>query len=158
MFRGTVLENVLFSKPDAKREYVEECIRKFGLYPIFSKMPEGIDTEIGEMGRNLSEGQRQAISILRAFVREPEVLILDEPTSQIDPESEKVIIEALGNFLKDKTLILITHRFSMIRLVDRVTVLDHGKVVQEGEVKELISSENGPFAKLYRTQGKTSLS
>ena len=158
MFRGTVLENVLFSKPDAKREYVEECIRKFGLYPIFSKMPEGIDTEIGEMGRNLSEGQRQAISILRAFVREPEVLILDEPTSQIDPESEKVIIEALGNFLKDKTLILITHRFSMIRLVDRVTVLDHGKVVQEGEVKELISSENGPFAKLYRTQGNTSLS
>ncbi len=152
MFRGTIMDNVLFSQPDATRERVEECISRFGLSPIFSRMSNGVDTEVGEMGRNLSEGQRQAISILRAFIREPEILVLDEPTSQIDPESESIIIGALNNFLKNRTLILITHRFSMIKLVDRVTVLDHGRVVEEGTVKSLLAKKDGPFANLYRMQ------
>ena len=103
------------------------------------------------MGRNLSEGQRQAISILRAFIRDPEILVLDEPTSQIDPQSERAIISALERFLKDRTLILITHRFSLIRLVDSVVVLDHGSVVEEGDVPTLLEG-SGKFSQLYEYQ------
>ena len=103
------------------------------------------------MGRNLSEGQRQAISILRAFILRPQVLLLDEPTSQIDPESEKIIIGALQKFLEGRTLILITHRFSLIRLVDDVIVLDHGHLIEEGTVDSLLHKD-GKFANLYRYQ------
>ncbi len=151
MFRGTVLDNIRFSYPGATREQVLECIERFGLGAIFRRMPDGIDTEIGEMGRNLSEGQRQAISILRAFIRDPEILVLDEPTSQIDPQSEKAIISALERFLKGKTLILITHRFSLIRLVDSVIVLDHGSIVEEGDVPTLLEG-SGKFSQLYEYQ------
>lgn len=151
MFRGTVLDNIRFSYPEATREQVLDCIERFGLGSIFRRMPDGIDTEIGEMGRNLSEGQRQAISILRAFIRDPEILVLDEPTSQIDPQSERAIIAALERFLEDKTLILITHRFSLIRLVDSVIVLDHGSIVEEGDVPTLLEG-SGKFSRLYEYQ------
>ena len=151
MFRGTVLDNIRFSDPDATREKVMECVERFGLGAIFRRMSNGIDTDIGEMGRNLSEGQRQAISILRAFILNPEILVLDEPTSQIDPQSEKAIINALEKFLRDKTLILITHRFSLIRLVDNVIVLDHGSVVEEGDVPTLLEG-SGKFSQLYEYQ------
>jgi len=106
------------------------------------------------MGRNLSEGQRQAISILRAFIRDPEILIMDEPTSQIDPYSEKLIISSLNSFLKGKTLILITHRFSMISLVDRVISFENGEKVEEGTFSELLNS-NGVFRKMYNIQYNT---
>ena len=151
MFRGTVMENILFANPGISEEEVQKDILEFGLDSIFSRMPNGIKTEIGEMGRNLSEGQRQAISILRAFILRPQVLLLDEPTSQIDPESEKVIIGALQKFLEGRTLILITHRFSLIRLVDDVIVLDHGHLIEEGTVDSLLHKD-GKFANLYRYQ------
>lgn len=151
MFRGTVLENIHFADPAATREQIVKSIEDFGLHALFEKMPDGIDSEIGEMGRNLSEGQRQAISLLRAFILDPEILILDEPTSQIDPASEKIIMVALEKFLKDKTMILITHRFSLIRLLDHVIVLDHGKLVEEGKVDDLMT-KNGKFAQLYKYQ------
>jgi ABC-type multidrug transport system fused ATPase/permease subunit len=151
MFRGTVLENIQFADPSATREDIERAIEQFGLHDLFQKMPNGVDSEIGEMGRNLSEGQRQAISLLRAFILDPEILILDEPTSQIDPASEKIIMVALEKFLRGKTLVLITHRFSLIRLVDEVIVLDHGKLVEQGKVDDLMA-EQGKFAQLYKYQ------
>ncbi len=151
MFRGTVLENIQFANPSATREDIEKAIEQFGLHALFQRMPDGVDSEIGEMGRNLSEGQRQAISLLRAFILDPEILILDEPTSQIDPASEKIIMVALEKFLQGKTLVLITHRFSLIRLVDEVIVLDHGKLVEQGKVDDLMI-ENGKFAQLYKYQ------
>ncbi len=151
LFRGTVLENILFVEPSATREQVESLIERFGLSGIFASLPEGVDTNVGEMGRNLSEGQRQAVSILRAFVRDPEILILDEPTSQIDPYSEKLIIEALRNFLKEKTLILITHRFSMIVLAEKIVVLQNGNIIEEGTFNELVK-KNGVFYGMYRIQ------
>lgn len=151
LFRGTVMENILFVKPDANREEVVQLIREFGLDQIFSSLPYGIDTNVGEMGRNLSEGQRQAVSILRAFIRNPEILILDEPTSQIDPFSERLIINALRKFLEEKTLILITHRFSMIVLADRIVVLREGNVVEEGTFNDLMRMK-GIFHGLYEIQ------
>lgn len=151
MFKGTIYENILFSNPSVSREQVNELIRKFSLEGIFENLPSGIDTSIGEMGRNLSEGQRQAISILRAFIRDPEILILDEPTSQIDPYSESLIMNSLSEFLRDKTLILITHRFSMVKLVDRIVVLNEGDIVEEGTYEGLIGT-GGIFDQLYRIQ------
>lgn len=151
MFKGTIFDNIHFSNPDISKEKVTELIHRFSLDEIFENLPNGIDTNIGEMGRNLSEGQRQAISILRAFVREPDILILDEPTSQIDPYSESLIMNSLSEFLKDKTLILITHRFSMVRLVDRIVVLQEGNIVEEGTYDDLIGT-GGVFDQLYRIQ------
>ncbi len=151
MFKGTIYENILFSNPNVSKEEVKGLIGKFALEGIFENLPNGIDTQIGEMGRNLSEGQRQAISILRAFVRDPEILILDEPTSQIDPYSESLIMNSLNEFLKDKTLILITHRFSMVKLVDRIVVLNQGEIVEEGTYDSLIGT-GGIFDQLYKIQ------
>ena len=151
MFKGTIYENILFSNPRISKSEVMELIRRFSLEGIFENLPDGIDTNIGEMGRNLSEGQRQAISILRAFVRNPEILILDEPTSQIDPYSESLIMNSLSEFLKDKTLVLITHRFSMVKLVDRIIVLNEGDIVEEGTYDGLIGT-GGIFDQLYRIQ------
>lgn len=151
MFKGTIYENVLFSNPDVTKEYVSEMIEKFSLSGIFENLPNGLDTNVGEMGRNLSEGQRQAISILRAFIREPEILILDEPTSQIDPYSESLIMDSLNEFLEGKTLILITHRFSMVKLVDRIVVLNEGNIVEEGTFHDLMATE-GVFNQLYNIQ------
>ncbi len=151
MFKGSIYENILFSNPDVSKDDVNGLIRKFSLQGIFENLPNGVDTQIGEMGRNLSEGQRQAISILRAFVRDPDILILDEPTSQIDPYSESLIMNSLNEFLKEKTLILITHRFSMVKLVDRIVVLNQGKIVEEGTYDSLIGT-GGIFDQLYRIQ------
>ena len=151
LFRGSIYDNVIFNRPDISRETVDRLSVSFGFDSIFAGMDHGLDTSIGEMGRNLSEGQRQAISIMRALVREPEILVMDEPTSQIDPESEKVIMAALSKYLAGRTLILITHRFSMISLVDNIIVLDHGRKVEEGKFEELLKS-GGTFAKLYGIQ------
>lgn len=151
MFKGTIYENILFSNPEATREEVENLIQKFSLSGIFDTLPNGLDTNVGEMGRNLSEGQRQAISIMRAFIRDPEILILDEPTSQIDPYSESLIMSSLDEFLKDKTLILITHRFSMVKLTDHIIVLNEGNLVEAGNFSELMD-RNGVFRNLYNIQ------
>lgn len=151
LFRGTVLENIAFSVPGISKERVVEYIRKYGLFDIFETLPRGLDTEVGESGRNLSEGQRQSISLLRAFIREPEILILDEATAQIDPGAEARIIDALKSFMGDRTLILITHRFSLISLVNNILVLEGGKLVQEGSFRKLMSS-GGLFRDLYRIQ------
>ena len=151
LFRGTIMQNILYVQPDVTKEDVIVLANKFGLTDIFSVLPDGLETNVGEMGRNLSEGQRQAVSILRAFVRNPEILILDEPTSQIDPFSERRIINALQEFLSEKTLILITHRFSMISLVDRIVVLREGNIVEEGTFHELMNND-GTFSDLYRVQ------
>ncbi|MEM0155893.1 MAG: ABC transporter ATP-binding protein [Thermoplasmataceae archaeon] len=151
LYRGTIYENINFNRPEIGRKNIDDLCSTFGFDKIFAGLEFGFDTNIGEMGRNLSEGQRQAVSIIRALVRDPEILIMDEPTSQIDPESEGIIKEALLKYLKGKTLILITHRFSMVSLVDKIIVLDHGNLVEEGKFEDLVKS-NGIFAKLYRIQ------
>lgn len=151
LFRGTIYENVVFNRPDVTKSEVDSICADFGFDKIFSGLEFGLDTNIGEMGRNLSEGQRQAVSIIRALSRRPEILVMDEPTSQIDPESEAVIKEALSRYIAERTLILITHRFSMVSLVDRIIVLDHGDLVEEGEFGDLVNS-GGIFSKLYKIQ------
>jgi ATP-binding cassette subfamily B protein len=151
LFRGSVIENIAFSKPGIDSGEIMDAIKRYGLEEIFDTLPDGIETQVGEMGRNLSEGQRQAISLLRAFIRDPQILILDEATAQIDPGAEARIIDALKSFMQDRTLILITHRFSLISLVDRIMVLENGSLVQEGDFSHLVA-EDGLFRNLYFIQ------
>ena len=96
------------------------------------KHPAGYGAQVGEQGRNLSGGQRQAVGLARALVRDPDILILDEPTSNMDVESERLVQQRLAPIIKDKTLILITHRLSMLRIVDRLIVMDGGRVLMDG--------------------------
>ena len=149
IFRGTVFYNIKFSSPNISKNEVVRLSREFGLDSIFNFLADGLETQVGELGSNLSEGQKQAISLMRAYVRNPQILVMDEPTSQIDPVSEKAILESLIKFAKDKTLILITHRFSMIHAVDRITVIHEGEIAEEGEFSDLASS-GGVFSSLYR--------
>ncbi len=149
LFNGTVFENVEYSKMGITKEEVRRLIDVYGMSEIFRNLPNGIDSPVGEMGRNMSEGQRQAVSILRAFVRNPEIIIMDEATAQIDSRAEKAIITAMRSYAKNGTLILISHRFSLITLSDRIIVLEKGGVVQEGTLDEL-AKEEGTFRELYK--------
>ena len=149
LFNGTVFENVEYSKRGITKEEVRRLIDVYGMSEIFRNLPNGIDSPVGEMGRNMSEGQRQAVSILRAFVRNPEIIIMDEATAQIDSRAEKAIITAMRSYAKNGTLILISHRFSLITLSDRIIVLEKGGVVQEGTLDEL-AKEEGTFRELYK--------
>jgi ATP-binding cassette subfamily B protein len=148
LFRGSIYENVRIAKKDASDDEIRERAKEFGLARIFSRLPEGMDTDVGELGRNLSEGQKQAIAILRALIREPDIIIMDEPTSNIDPFSERDIFMSLSKFAKNRTLILITHRFSMISLVDKIAVVDAGRIVENGTFKELMDKK-GLFYNMY---------
>ena len=148
LFRGTLYENIRIAKKDASNEEIEKLALEFGLERIFSRLPEGLNTDAGELGRNLSEGQKQAIAILRAIIRAPQILIMDEPTSNIDPFSEKDIFASLEKFSENRTLILITHRFSMISLVDRIVVVDQGKIIENGDFDTLMKKK-GMFYRMY---------
>ena len=148
LFRGTLYENIRIAKKDASNEEIEKLALEFGLERIFSRLPEGLNTDAGELGRNLSEGQKQAIAILRAIIRAPQILIMDEPTSNIDPFSEKDIFASLKKFSENRTLILITHRFSMISLVDRIVVVDQGKIIENGDFDTLMKKK-GMFYRMY---------
>lgn len=151
LFRDTILGNVRYSRPDSTDSQIRETFTRFGLDDIFSNLPDGLNTEIGERGSGLSEGQKQAISIVRAIIRDPQLIIMDEATSQLDLYTEKKIQEALEQFLRERTVIIIAHRLSTISFADKIVVLDHGEIAEEGEFQELIS-QRGLFYKLYETQ------
>lgn len=151
LFKDTIIGNVRYSNPGISEEKIREIFTDFGLDDIFSSLPDGLYTEIGERGSGLSEGQKQAISIVRAIIRDPRIIIMDEATSQLDLYTERKIQEALAKFLEGRTVIIIAHRLSTISFADKIVVLDHGKLAEEGGFKELISL-HGLFFKLYETQ------
>jgi subfamily B ATP-binding cassette protein MsbA len=114
-------------------------------------LPEGFDTIIGESGSSLSGGQRQRLAIARAIIKDPALLILDEATSSLDTESERLIQEALDQFVKGRTTIVIAHRLSTIQQADRIVVLDEGKIIEQGSLEELLAL-NGAYKRLHDTQ------
>ncbi len=149
LFNGSIFDNIEYSRKGITKEEVQSLINNYGMNEIFRTLPKGLDSPVGEMGRNLSEGQRQAVSILRAFVRNPDIIIMDEATAQIDSKSEKNIITAMRNYAKNGTLILISHRFSLITLSDRIIVLEKGNIVQEGTL-DVLANQEGVFKDLYK--------
>lgn len=151
LFSGTIRENVAYGRPEATLAEVEAAARAAHAHEFIVRLPNGYDTPVGERGVKLSGGQRQRLAIARVFLKDPAVVILDEATSALDAESERLVEEALEELLEGRTTLIIAHRLSTVRRADRVVVLDHGQVVEEGTHAALLERD-GLYARLYRGQ------
>ncbi|MFX0086001.1 MAG: ABC transporter ATP-binding protein [Candidatus Hodarchaeota archaeon] len=149
LFSGTIRENLLFGKPDAMNESIEKALLRVGAFDFV--MSKGLDSQVGERGSRLSMGERQLLCFARAIISDPRILILDEATSSIDAHTELVIQQSLRNILKDRTSIIIAHRLSTVRSVDKIIVIEDGKIEEEGTFEELLEKK-GIFADLYKQQ------
>jgi len=153
LFFGTIAENIAYGKPDATREDIIASARAAHAHEFILRLPQGYDSMVGERGQGLSGGERQRISIARALLIDPPILILDEATSSVDSETEKEIQKALDNLVQGRTTIAIAHRLSTLHRADRLVVLDRGVVVEEGSHDELMARE-GAYHRLYEAQAR----
>ena len=151
LFSGTVRDNIAYARPDATDDEVMAAARAAHAWEFIERLPQGFATRVGERGVKLSGGQRQRLAIARVFLKNPAVVILDEATSSLDTESERLVEEAMETLLEGRSTLIIAHRLSTVRRADRVVVLDRGRVVEEGTHGELLGRE-GVYAKLYRGQ------
>lgn len=148
LFSGSVRENVAFGRPEASTEEIEAAIAAVGATEFVAALPDGLETQVGERGIQLSAGQRQLVAFARALLAEPRILILDEATSNVDVRTEKTIERGLERLLHGRTAIVIAHRLSTIRRAGKIVVLEHGQIAEQGTHDELISAD-GPYSKLY---------
>lgn len=151
LFHRTLGENIAYGKPEASAAEIENAAKLANVTEFIDDMPEGFDTLVGERGVKLSGGQRQRIAIARAMLKDAPILVLDEATSALDSESEALIQKALWRLMEGRTTIAIAHRLSTIQQMDRIIVLDHGKIVEQGSHKELLE-RGGTYAKLWARQ------
>lgn len=151
LFHRSLKENIAYGKPDATAEEIIQAARKANAWEFIKDLPGGLDTTVGERGVKLSGGQRQRIAIARAILKDAPILVLDEATSALDSESEKLIQASLENLMKGRTSIVIAHRLSTIAKLDRIIVLDKGKIVEDGTHKELLE-RSGIYARLWAHQ------
>lgn len=149
LFSGSVAENIALGKPNATPEEIEAAAKAVGAHEFIMALPDGYSTDVNKRGGRVSAGQRQLISFARAFIANPAVLILDEATSSLDVPSERLVQHGLKTLLKGRTAIIIAHRLSTVAIADRVLVLEHGKILEDGSPKELISG-TGKFAKMHQ--------
>jgi ATP-binding cassette, subfamily B, bacterial len=148
LFSGSVRENVAFGRPEASDEEIEAAIAAVGATEFVAALPDGLETQVGERGVQLSAGQRQLVAFARALLAEPRILILDEATSNVDVRTEKTIERGLERLLHGRTAIVIAHRLSTIRRAGKIVVLEQGKIAEQGTHDELIAA-GGPYSKLY---------
>ncbi len=151
LFYGTVKENIEYGTFDASDEEIEEAAKAAEAHDFISNLPDGYDTKVGERGVKLSGGQRQRISIARAILKDPEILILDEATSDVDTETEMLIQRSLDKLTEDRTTFAIAHRLSTIKDADKIVVLEGGKIVERGRHDQLIAKD-GLYAHLWGVQ------
>ena len=151
LFHRSIKENIAYSKPDATKEEIIEVAKKAHAHEFIEKLPQGYDTLVGERGIKLSGGERQRVAIARAMLKDSPILMLDEATSSLDSISEHYIQDAFNELMKGKTTIVIAHRLSTIQKMDRIIVLDKGKIVEQGTHKELLEL-NGSYAELWNHQ------
>jgi ATP-binding cassette subfamily B protein/subfamily B ATP-binding cassette protein MsbA len=148
LFSTTVRENIAYGRPDASEEEIREAGRRAQADEFIRRMPDGYDSAVGERGGHLSVGQRQRVGIARAFLKNAPILLLDEPTSALDPTTEAAIMETIKELMRGRTTLIVTHRLATIHGVDRIVVLEHGRIVEQGTGGELIT-RRGIYAKLY---------
>jgi len=151
LFNDTIFNNIAYGMPNATLKDIIAAAKAANALEFIEELPEKFDTEIGEKGARLSGGQRQRLSIARAILKNPEILILDEATSALDTESERKVQLAIDNLVKDRTVIVIAHRLSTIVKANRIIVLENGEIVESGNHQELLD-KNGHYRKLYDIQ------
>lgn len=151
LFYGSVYDNISLNNPNISHQQIEEASKTIGADIFFKVLPGGYEYQVTERGSNLSMGQRQLISFVRALVYQPNILILDEATSSIDNQTEAIIQNAIDKLTKGRTSIIIAHRLSTIKNVDKILVLEKGKIVESGSQQELLAHPNGLFSRLYLT-------
>lgn len=152
LFGGTIKENIAYGKPNASFEEIVEAAKKANAHTFIESFPDKYETLVGERGVKLSGGQRQRIAIARAVLKDPAILILDEATSSLDSESERLVQEALEKLMKGRTSIVIAHRLSTVKAADKIVVIDKGEVAEIGSHEELIKKENGIYRHLSSLQ------
>ena len=148
LFSGSVSDNIGLGKPHATQEEIEHAAKAVGAHDFIMRLPEGYDTDVNKRGGRLSAGQRQLLSFARAFIADPTVLILDEATASLDIPSERLVQQGLQTLLADRTAIIIAHRLSTVSIADRVLVMEHGEIIEDGTPDELIEG-TGKFASLH---------
>ena len=151
LFAGTVRENIAYARPDASLEDVVSAANAAHATEFIERLPQGLDTLVGERGVKLSGGQRQRIALARVFLKDPAVVVLDEATSSLDNESERLVEEAMEELLRGRTTLIIAHRLRTVRRADRVLVLERGRIVEEGTHEQLVAG-SGIYSKLYRAE------
>ncbi len=152
LFAASIYENIAYGKPNATKEEVESAAKKAYAMEFIQSFPEGFETLVGDRGIQLSGGQRQRIAIARAILKDPKILILDEATSALDSESEMYVQRALEGLMNNRTSIIIAHRLSTIKKVDRIFVLEDGRIVETGSHAELLEQEKGVYRNLNKLQ------
>lgn len=152
LFHTSVRENILMGKPDATDEELIKASKAANAHDFILDLPNQYETIIGDQGSKLSGGQRQRVAIARTLLKDPQILVLDEPTSSLDSMSEQIVQEALKNIMKDRTSIIIAHRLSTLQNADRILVMRDGKIVEEGNHNKLVSKDGGEYQTLVKLQ------
>jgi ATP-binding cassette subfamily C protein CydD len=147
LFHGTIKENILLGRPKASAGEIEQAAGRAGVLAFSMHLPEGLETQVGELGQGLSRGQAQRVALARAFIKNAPLLLLDEPTAGLDVENETLVVSALKEFCQDRTVLTLTHRLENIRSADRILVLDNGSVVEQGSYLDLMAA-GGVFSRL----------
>ena len=153
LFFGTIAENIAYGKPDATREEIVAAARAAHAHEFILRLPHGYDSLVGERGQMLSGGERQRISIARALLIDPQILILDEATASVDTTTEREIQKALDNLVQGRTTIAVAHRLSTLRRANRLVVMDRGQIVEMGGHDELIA-RRGAYYRLHKAQSR----
>jgi len=158
LFADSLYNNITLFNPEIKREQVIKASKEIGVHDFIESLPKGYDYNVKERGVMLSSGQRQLIAFLRAYISEPAILVLDEATSSVDSYSEEIIQRAIDTLTQGKTSIVIAHRLATVKNADRIIVMEHGQIVEQGTHKELLEVVDGHYAKLYEIQFAEELS